>query len=271
MISTVISWRDRNELSESIESLVNAVKLVSGELIIVNYSGNSYQLEEQLAAYRNLIRVITVTGETFFNKARCNNIGAFLSKHEYIFFCDCDIVLEEGTLRRLYKKVAQRSDAFATLSSVKESIRKPINGNHIVYFEYELTIKTANGRSLKIVNHEADPATGSRNAPGLLLVKKRDFEGVNGYNSNFHGWGWEDQDMISRLTLGANLKRIVHGNAIHLSHTDDARVKHYPNADRWESRDRIFRQALSNYNNNNFMGTMSSDIESFREKIIWPD
>jgi N-terminal domain of galactosyltransferase len=98
------------------------------------------------------------------------------------------------------------------------------------------------------VDNEEDAEKGTRQAPGLLLVRRSDFMRIEGYNGRLHGWGWEDQDMIARLTLGAGLRRIQRGVATHLSHGDTARIAHYPPVrDRWESRDRMFRQALSNY------------------------
>jgi hypothetical protein len=130
----------------------------------------------------------------------------------------------------------------------------------VVAFGYELHIKTADGRRLEIIDSEEDSQTGLRNAPGLLLVRRDDFVAINGYNAGLHGWGWEDQDMIARLTLGRGLRRVMAGNAIHLSHDDHARIAHYPAvASRWESRDRMFRTALANYDDNNFRGTYDRD------------
>jgi hypothetical protein len=66
--------------------------------------------------------------------------------------------------------------------------------------------------------------------------------------------------MISRLTLGRGLRRIMSGNAIHLSHDDHARIAYYPAVtSRWESRDRMFRTALANYDDGNFLGTYDRD------------
>ena len=69
--------------------------------------------------------------------------------------------------------------------------------------------------------------------------------------------------MISRLTLGVGLERASYGHAIHLSHDDGARVSNYSNTDRWESRDKMFRQALANYDNADFQGTYEFDVKQF--------
>jgi hypothetical protein len=118
------------------------------------------------------------------------------------------------------------------------------------------------------VDNEEDAEDGTRQAPGLLFARREHFEAINGYNAHLHGWGWEDQDMISRLTLGLGLTRINEGRAIHISHDDQARIGFYPPvASRWESRDRMFRAALSNYDNNCFAGTFSQDVERLRGRV----
>jgi predicted glycosyltransferase involved in capsule biosynthesis len=50
---------------------------------------------------------------------------------------------------------------------------------------------------------------------GLLMVRRTQFEQVNGYNSALNGGGQEDQDMICRLLRGAHLSLVSfwHGNS----------------------------------------------------------
>ena len=51
----------------------------------------------------------------------------------------------------------------------------------------------------------------------------------------------------------------MRGTATHLSHDDLARVQAYPMSNRWESRDKMFRQALDNYDRADFHGTYEAD------------
>lgn len=214
------------------------------------------------------INIIHVKNKKFFNKACAANIGASYAGNEILFFCDCDIILDPEQMRDLVQQLQSREGVFATLAGVKETKVNSIGGRHVTNFGYELKIRTADGRSLRIVDQEEDADNGYRNAPGLLLVKKKDFVRINGYNANLHGWGWEDQDMISRLTLGAGLERILYGHALHISHDDSARTGNYPVKDRWTSRDQMFRQALRNYDDNNFMGTFRKDVAENKADIL---
>lgn len=269
MLSIIVSWRDRDELVEALPGLASATRSVGGDLTVVNYGGSRGRLARQLDGYPGgEVAIVEVSGERYFNKARAQNLGAGHSSHPYLFFCDCDVVLEGDTIRTLVERLESAPGHFATLAGVRESEVNSRGGRHVVRFGYELRLRTADGRELTILDHEEDAEDGTRQAPGLLLVRRTDFLDVGGYNSRLHGWGWEDQDMISRLTLGAGLARIQHGTAVHLSHDDDARVQAYPLKDRWESRDRMFRQALANYDRADFSGTYELDLRTVSARLV---
>jgi predicted glycosyltransferase involved in capsule biosynthesis len=270
MLSIVVSWRDRAELGRALPGLVEAARRAGGDVTVVNFGGSEEMLREQLgilsAEDLRHVRVVQVENERYFNKACAQNLGAVSSGQPVLFFCDCDIVVEPEGVRRLAARLHESPGHFATLAGVRESELNSRGAGHVVCFGYELKIRTADGRELKIVDNEEDAEEGTRQAPGLLFARRADFLTINGYNARLHGWGWEDQDMISRLTLGAGLTRIQEGTALHLSHGDDARIGNYPPCkDRWESRDRMFRQALANYDRADFRGTYDLDTA---EKVV---
>lgn len=264
MLSIVVSWRDRGELGRALPGLVASARLVGGDVTVVNFGGSRDALREQLDGHASGVSVVELEGQQYFNKARAQNLGAAHSVQPYLFFCDCDIVLEPATVAGLVERLHATPGTFATLAGVRESELNSRGGNHVVCFGYHLRIRTRDGRVLEIIDNEEDANDGTRQAPGLLFVRRSDFLSIDGYNSRLHGWGWEDQDMIGRLTLGAGLTRIQDGVAIHLSHDDEARMAAYPPfKDRWESRDRMFRQALANYDAADFRGTYDADVRDF--------
>jgi hypothetical protein len=259
-VSVVVSWRDRRELSQSLPTMVDALRGVGGEIVVVNFSGDEALLGSQVASTRDSVRLVHVDDQQYFNKSCAQNIGAAHSAHPLLFFCDCDILLEQTALSSLAEQLAADGNAFATLFGVRETERNSRGAGHVIRFGYELHLRTLDGRSLHIVDHEEDAIDGTRQAPGLLMVRREHFLRIGGYNSRLHGWGWEDQDMIARLTLGAGLRRVMSGRAMHISHDDTCRTAHYPLANRWESRDRMFRQALANYDRADFQGTYHDDV-----------
>ncbi|MCB1058482.1 MAG: glycosyltransferase [Acidobacteria bacterium] len=262
MLSIIVSWRDRVELGRALPGLVGAAEAVAGDVTVVSYGGDPELLAGQLGQGAERVRVVDTGARRYFHKARAQNLGAGHTAHPYLFFCDCDIVLEPSVVAGLVARLEREDGTFATLAGVRESETNARAAGHVTRFGYELRLRTADGRELHIVDHEEDADDGTRQAPGLLLVRRSDFLAVDGYNSRLHGWGWEDQDMIARLTLGAGLRRIEEGHALHLSHDDQARIGAYPPVqDRWESRDRMFRAALANYDRADFRGTYARDLE----------
>ncbi|MFT4927626.1 MAG: putative glycosyltransferase involved in capsule biosynthesis [Phenylobacterium sp.] len=278
MLSIIISWRDRVELKQALPSFIATAALLDGEVNIVNYAGSDQLLQQLLIDTDNpnmnktRVKITKVDGQQYFNKAAAQNSGASTANYQILFFCDCDIILNPEQIAELCHQVSRGEQVFATLAGVKETEINSRGASHVVSFGYELVIKTADGRCLNIVDNEEDSENGTRQAPGLLMVKKQDFIDINGYNSQLHGWGWEDQDMIARLTLGQGLQRINSGHALHISHDDHARMAFYPQvASRWESRDRMFRTALANYDNANFLGSYDTDTSPTTSRGVQVD
>jgi N-terminal domain of galactosyltransferase len=262
VLSTIVTWRDRVELPRVLPALLELTDLVGGDVTVVDFGGAPGRLAALARPWRERINVVRVEGQRYFNKSCAQNVGVASSSQPILFFCDCDIVVDARSVATLVRRVADRPGCFGTLAGVRESTLNSRNGSHVTCFGYELLIRTTDGRELRIVDQEEDARDGTRHAPGLLVVRRSDLLSIGGYNSRLHGWGWEDQDMIGRLTLGAGLTRLAEGSAIHLSHDDAARVGAYPDADRWASRDHMFRQALANYDKADFEGTYDSDVRA---------
>ena len=257
LLSVVISWRDRTELGRCVESLSRMLDGSDVEIIVVNLGGKRDLLESQIAAFNN-VKIVEKESK-WFNKPVAQNFGAQAARGDYLFFCDCDILFHNTDFLDLYDKVRAASKVFGTLAGVRETDPNSRGGRNVACFGYELTIRIANGASVRIVDNEEDIEIGTRQAPGLLLVKREDFDAVGGYNSALDGWGWEDQDMICRLSLHARLERVNHGEVLHISHSDKARTQAFPVKDRWKSRDQMFRRALNNYDEGRFIGTFTID------------
>jgi hypothetical protein len=257
----VVSWRDRPELGLALPSLTRCAARYGGDVTVVNYGGDLTQLSVFLRGASNPVTVVTARDQRWFNKARAQNIGAAHTLSKLLFFCDCDIVIDDGAIDDLIARVRADEAAFGTVAGVTETERNARKAGNVVMFGYHLRVRLANGRTLEIVDHEEDADDGTRQAPGLLVTHRRSFERVGGYNGRLHSWGWEDQDMIARLTLEEGLLRIHSGHVRHISHDDNARIRHYPMAkDRWESRDRMFREALANYDRGDLSGTLTADM-----------
>jgi hypothetical protein len=261
MLSIVVSWRDRREVHLALPGLLAAARAHGGDVTLVDFGGRADVLAEELRSCRGDVRIVQTGPQRYFNKSCAQNLGAAHTIHPLLFFCDADIVLDAPVVSALVERVSAEASSFATIAGVRESVTNARRAGHVVRFGYELRLRTADGRELCILDHEEDAEHGTRQAPGLLMVRRSDFLAIDGYNARLHGWGWEDQDMIGRLTLGLGLRRISEGVVVHVSHDDEARIGAYPpTRDRWESRDRMFRTALANYDRGDFQGSYRRDV-----------
>jgi hypothetical protein len=269
MISIIITWRDRKELAHTLPKFIEIASALQGDVTVVNFGGSLPNLLAQIKGYETkCLQLVNISGQLYFNKCCAQNIGVHHTSMPILFFCDCDVLVDIATISDLAGLVADNQATFATLAKVKETNPGSNTCGHVVSTGYELHIKTADGREMHLAYVSEDLETGMRMSPGLLITKRSDFFTVRGYNSQFRGWGWESQDIISRLILFAGLKRINQGSALHLSHDEVSRVKYSPVADRWENRDRMFRQSIENYNKGDFHGTYFSDIRETRAELI---
>lgn len=272
MLSMIVSWYNRHELQQALPSLVESMQAINGEIIIVNFGGDKSLLNKQIGDFKSQITVINLLNTNGkFNKPTAQNIGAHFATQPYLFFCDNDIILSPAVITELFSRVQITPETFGTVAKVNETKPNARGAGNLILFGYELRLKIADGTEVRIIDNEEDANDGSRQAPGLLLVKKSDFKKINGYNSELEGWGWEDQDIICRLHLAAKLKRITYGLAMHISHDEASRMMAYSTfADRWQSRDHMFRCALANYDKNYFVGTYADDINKYSVTVERP-
>lgn len=268
MLSIIVTWRNRNELAGALPGLVETANRLNGEVVIVNFGGDAGVLARQIEGHEHAVQVAELGEQPYFHKTKAQNLGAHSARHDVLFFCDCDIIVDPDVIAALVRELVATPGRFATLKGVRETEQNSRQAKNVVRFGYRLDVRIRNGRELTILDNEEDAQDGTRQAPGLLFVRKQDFLSVNGYNGRLHGWGWEDQDMVSRLTLGAGLARHIDGHALHISHDDHARVSQYPMENRWESRDKMFRQALAYYDDDDFRGTFAEDVEHLAADLV---
>jgi predicted glycosyltransferase involved in capsule biosynthesis len=164
--------------------------------------------------------------QQYFNKSKAINLGInFLRElpEEYVLICDADIIFDKITLRMFIDSQSCILD--------------------------------------KVV--ESENESNIRKAYGIIKVKIGSLIEVNGYDSNFKGWGLEDEDIIERLSYSNDLKRM--GKCIHLSHNDNERIQNYE-----ESSIEFMRESNYHYfinkNGNDKSGTLKQDTKNLSFK-----
>lgn len=110
-----------------------------------------------------------------------------------------------------------------------------------------------------------EPSDVSRDLTGFLVVHRRHFVKVNGFDTQFKGWGAEDLEIRVKLYLRGNSPKndpkallrlpdaygldwteIPHELASSVPHDDDLRVRHYAEKNKDASHDLNLNQLCSN-------------------------
>ena len=69
-------------------------------------------------------------------------------------------------------------------------------------------------------NYKIARNDNERHLNGCLVVSKKDFDKVNGYNENITSYGWEDSDLYNRLDKISDRKEIDFELIQHIPHHD---------------------------------------------------
>ena len=160
------------------------------EVIIVDYACPE-EAWRWVAETFPTVKVVRVTGIDGFNLADARNRGAAVARGQRLAFVDADVIVADHFIDYIDKHMTEGS--VASFSQLKFG------------------------------------GAQDRNIKGTVIVFKRDFEFVGGYDDIFHDWGWEDTDLVTRLVEDAQrivlLPRELLSCAI--VHSDAERVRFY--------------------------------------------
>jgi len=231
-VSVVLPWCDRPVLRETLARNRDELVGAGAEVVVVNCGGDSAELHRLLV---NLdvgpIKVVHAPGP--FNKSTALNLGVAASSGEVLCFLDVDIVLAPGFFAEVLG--ACNASTFATVDRVVEfdstlefdleddgSYRlEPDEPTEVDLISNRLLLKGAK-LEIDLEMTRVHFADGSRGAPGLVALPREAFLEVGGMNASLEGLGWQDLDLVARLTF-AGKKRVHAGAAIHMSHPEQVR------------------------------------------------
>lgn len=207
MISCTVSSMNRTERLEQMLPSWAKVESIK-DIVVVDWSSKIPIIEseniQKILKEFNKIKIVRVEDEKFFHICKSNNIGfQFTNKENKILLkLDVDYVnIDESWM-----------DYLTFIDETPPRLKRYfITGSHAFY-------KSSNG---------------------FLLVNKKDFKTVKGYNENYtSGWGSEDNDLYERIrksqkTLGnKSFEKIIFFDIkkyiYHIPHDDTLRYCNYP-------------------------------------------
>lgn len=230
MISVIIPWSDRPDLVEALrENLSWMTAPPVGEVIVVCCGGNLQELRSLLAPDFDFVKVEHVRS-TVFNKGLALNMGAHRSKGDRLLFLDVDVILAPDWAAQAARLTEDEGLVF--LGRVEESSDEPQDWD------------------------ECFAPDGSRLAPGIVMLRRKDFLAVEGMNSALSGWGYEDIDLFHRMQA-KQVPFSLLGWGVHLSHRDTTRQF----ADeKLQNQERNASDCQARYARKNYQGTLQEDI-----------
>lgn len=220
-------------------------------VIIVNVGGKRERIAgaARQSGMENL-RIVHVDGIAF-NKSLALNIGIHLAKDEACLMLDADIALR-GCDMNVAANMLEH-DFFVTLRDVVSGdAPHPIETGELAQVRHLVEFDFRDGSSVVVETSSLRGGGEVRSGPGILLAKKKWLVAVDGYNSAFRGWGWEDIDVILRLQH-FGLRRKALGRGLHISERASE-----PEAGRSDSVNRAL--AFERYDSGDFKGSLSADV-----------
>lgn len=151
---------------------------------------------------------------------------------DYIIAGDTDVIVDP-------EFILQAKDTFE--KNEKLGIVYPYNGMFIhlkqpmfeKFSEDQLLVDLLEkSQTLKPVPYDQDEnflVAHPQSKGGMVMFRKKSFIECNGYNPNFRGWGYEDDEVLARFQkLGWGISRVQNKDAIawHLPHENTIREQH---------------------------------------------
>jgi hypothetical protein len=181
-VSVITACKNRGKaLSISISSWIQFDEIK--EIIAVDWSSDVPI--ENLKKLHKKIKIITVTGEKYFNQPQPLNLAASVTSGEYILKLDSDTILNPYFNFFNHNKVDNNS--FST----------GITETNLNIYHNE-----------KVNSHEKNPFLEP--LWGTLFLTRENYFKVGGYNENMNEYAaWEDNEIVERLIiLGLTHKKI---------------------------------------------------------------
>jgi len=188
-----------------------------------------------------------------FRLARVRNQGARLAAGDYLLFLDGDCILPRDHVAAYLGRRRPGVAHLGYCARLTEAASALLMPGTLRGIDLEALVPDDEWRLLRrrfrkawwhgLVRHPSKP----RLAGGNCGVWRRDFEGVNGFDERFVGWGQEDDDLGLRLrAAGVRLESILDRTcSLHVWHPTDptatARWRDGPNVAYFMRRGRLTR------------------------------
>lgn len=214
-ISIIVTVYNRLSYLRNMINCLNSQTKKPYELIIAD-DGSHESVEDILKEFPNLDYKVkhAYQEDKGFRLAASRNNGARLAEGDYLVFMDQDIIFGETLLEEIEKQAKKstflKMRAIYVDENTKELIEKRIDKkekyqNILQEVEKERVEEIAKGYKkdkLYVYLYKLGLRKRAAKIVGLGFgLYKEDYYKVNGFDENYEGWGYEDDDFGNRLTF----------------------------------------------------------------------
>lgn len=196
-LSFIVGFRNRD--TERVSLFLESLKAISSndfELIFVDY-GSDVEVSESV---RQIVSNYSFAKYHFFdsrgqnwNRSKCLNYGYTHCKGEYVFTSDIDFLYSKDFVS-IIKEIVTPTQAFY----FKVGFLSQKQSQHIHF----------NSEKYDIESYSNEEAVGA------LLISRKMFEEVGGYDEFYEIWGVEDNDLLYRIKMTGNKIDFYHTKTI---------------------------------------------------------
>jgi hypothetical protein len=197
-IYTVIPFRNRyKHLQSTLKTLISSKNKnnIDVGIIVVENSETPIYKEKIGNLFPEVDYIWINSSGHIFNKCVTQNLGAYLTKSEYLHFHDTDLLVPENFYYELLKKL----EKFDTVQC--------FNKRRVNLVKKEATWDFFNSETLDMVKDPKNYTESGKGAPGgSIAIKRNLFDLVGGFDAHFF-WGysiedaffWEKIERISKI------------------------------------------------------------------------
>lgn len=224
----------RKDIPDRLRNLETVIKFYNNtglEIIIVN---DDKEPDDCLQYLHNTYgcKVLFLENTDVYHRTLCFNKGAKEINSSILIAGDTDVIVSIKFLQEAAERLRQNKNI---------GIIWPYNGMfvHIINKMAETFFKTLDISLMESKIEELRPepyfttndflVAHPQSKGGMVMFNKETFFKCNGYNPNFKGWGYEDDEILARFQkFGYQISRIENIEAIawHLPHDNTVREKH---------------------------------------------
>lgn len=209
-VDIIIPFRNNSDLRlNNLKYVIKYYKkfLPSANIIIVEQDTLTDFKELNKLIYKHLIINLN---ENLFCRSFLLNEGYNNSHAKYLILSDCDCIISKEILLN----IEEYYDLFDKYYII------PYKIVHYLSSEQSDLVKNNFLTELKIENFKKDPETYSWTFTkgGVNIVSSKNFYKVGGFNTNFIGWGGEDEEICERFKLSNIEIKNLFFDLFHLRH-----------------------------------------------------